>query len=154
MHNWRHIEKTANAVTSFKNTKQFQNQEIIYWHAYSFALKIFGFYQVINFWCFKIVSRYIPRKPFILRNPSKLRCLCQIKRPLHIIYSHGVNSYFDMIFRIVIYSTFAVYVDLWSRTNFQNRRKLLNLNLFSFSFLKSYMHYSHMSTLKVSGAFQ
>ena len=104
-----HIEKSANAVTSFKNTKQLQNQETIYWHTYSCSLKILGFYQVVNFWCFKIVSRYISRKPFISRNPSKLRSLCQIKRPLHIIFSHGVNYYFDMIFRLVIYPTFRCF---------------------------------------------
>ena len=65
-----------------------------------------GFYQVIRFYCFKIVFRYIPRKPFTSRNPSKLRSLCQIKRSLHIAFSHGVNYYFNMIFRLVIYPDF------------------------------------------------
>ena len=90
-----HTEKTANAGTSFKNTKQFQIKKLF--------IDIFIFTK--NIWVLSSYQ-YIPRKPFNSRNPSKLRALCQIKRPLHIIFAHGVKYYFDMIFRLVIYPTF------------------------------------------------
>ena len=82
-----HIEKTANAVTSFKNTKQFQiNKLFIDLFIFPKNICVLSSYQFLIFQnSFQVNSAKI----FMLRNPSKLRSLCQIKRPLHIIFSHG-----------------------------------------------------------------
>ena len=103
---------------------------------YLYSLKIFGFYKVINFWCFKIVSKYIPRKPFISPNLSKLRSLCQIKRLRHVIFSHGVNYYFDLIFRLVIYPTFCRFCVFVLQNKFSESTETFKSEPFFFFFFE------------------